>query len=295
MGRQWVAWSRNGLFEFLDEHIKSTMKKLIGLIAGLVLVGIFSSHAWAQEIIAPRPIGFDKMVGLLGVYVPDYEGSDDYDYLLGPLLLYKFSETNRYVQLIGNKLYLNILNHSNLEFGPMGIDRFGRGGMDDPVVSRMSTVDDSLEAGLFVGYSNTFDGNPRHRMNIHLDVTQDVSNNHDGLVASLVGLYWRPVAIPFDIGFRGSVTYANNNYMSSFFDVSANDSANSGLPQFDADAGIKDAAVSLMGLLHLSKSWHIGGGIQYKRLIGDAADSPIVDQRGNANQILFGLALLFSW
>jgi outer membrane protein len=91
------------------------------------------------------------------------------------------------------------------------------------------------------------------------------------------------------------VLYASEDYMSSFFDVTASDSALSGLPQFDADAAFRDVGISLMGMWHLNQAWHIAGGFEYKLLLGDAADSPVVDQRGDENQISVGVSLLYSW
>ena len=273
------------------------MKKVVFILVSFFVLGFYADRASAQELIAPRPIGLEKMIGVVGVVVPDYEGSDEYDFTFAPMLFYKINGSSRYFQLVGNKVFLNILDQENLEFGPMGVYRLGRasGSVEDDVVSKMSTVDSSIEVGGFIGYAKKFDNNPRHRMNVHLDVTQDVSDGHDGLTAALSAIYWRPIARPFDIGFRGAVTFADDEYMSSFFDVTASDSASSGLPQFDADAGLKDASVQLMGLLHLSKAWKIAGGVQYKRLMGDAEDSPVVDQRGDANQISAGIALLYSW
>jgi outer membrane protein len=103
------------------------------------------------------------------------------------------------------------------------------------------------------------------------------------------------VAKPFDIGVRANLTFASGDYMSSFFDVTANDAAASGLQRFDADAGFKDIGIAIMGLFHLSKQWHIGAGVQYKQLFGDASDSPIVDVRGDSAQFFGGLSVLYSW
>ena len=271
------------------------MKRAFFFGAILLVLVFYAGQASAQDLFAPRTIGVDKLLGVVSIILPDYEGSNNYIYAVAPLLQYKFGETSRYFQLIGNKVYLNILNHQNWEFGPKAVYRFGRDGSKDVVVKKMDEVDDSIEVGAFLGFAKKFDNNIRHRMNIHIDVTQDVVDGHEGLVAQLSGIYWRPIARAFDIGFRGNVTYANKEYMSSFFDVSANDSALSGLPQFDADAEFKDASASLMGLLHLNKAWHLGGGIQYQRLFGDAADSPVVDQRGDENQYFAGVSLLYSW
>jgi len=36
-------------------------------------------------------------------------------------------------------------------------------------------------------------------------------------------------------------------------------------------------------------------GIKYFGLIGDASDTPIVDERGDANQFVYGLGFAYSW
>ena len=83
--------------------------------------------------------------------------------------------------------------------------------------------------------------------------------------------------------------------MSSFFDVTPAESAASGLRTFDADAGFKDIKIGLMGLFHISEKWHVGGGVYYGHLFGDAEDSPVVDDVGSASQLFAGLSVLYSW
>ncbi len=51
----------------------------------------------------------------------------------------------------------------------------------------------------------------------------------------------------------------------------------------------------MIGFFHLNENWHLGGSAMYQRLLGDAEDSPVVDDRGSANQIFGGLAILYSW
>jgi outer membrane protein len=271
------------------------MRRFISAIVLALVFGNFSDRAAAQDLFAPRMVGVDNLVGAVAVIVPDYEGSDDYTFAAAPLIQYKFSPSNRYVQLIGNKLYVNVISHENWEFGPMGIYRLGREDVDDDVVDKMSDVDGSAELGLFFGYATKFNNDPRHRLNIHLDLTQDVSGGHEGLIAQLAGVYWQPVAKPFDIGFRANLTFASGDYMSSFFDVTANDAAASGLQRFDADASLKDFGLAIMGLFHFSKQWHVGGGVQWKQLRGDASNSPVVDVRGDSGQYFLGMSVLYSW
>jgi len=272
------------------------MRKFLA-IAVTAAFSAFGGNAIAQDIPAPTPSGIDNMVGLVAVAVPDYEGSDDYTGGVGPILRFKFSG-ERYFQVLGNKAYLNIFAKSRTwEFGPMAVYRGGRdsGDIDDAVVKLMSDVDDSIELGAFLSYRKDFNGDPRHRMNITLGVTQDVSGGHDGLVASLSGVYWTPVSRMFDIGLRGGVQYASDDYMSSNFGVNTADSVASGLSPFSAGGGIKDVSLAVMAAAHFSRRWHVGGGIFYKKLVGDASDSPVVDVRGDDNQLIAGVSILYSW
>jgi MipA family protein len=130
---------------------------------------------------------------------------------------------------------------------------------------------------------------------VHVDVTQDVSGGHDGLIVEAAAIYWKPVAQQFDLGFRFAMEYANNDYMSSYFDVTPTESARTGLRAFNADSGFKDIQTALMGMYHLSETWHLAGAFVYGRLFGDAEDSPVVDDRGDANQLYGGLSVIHSW
>ena len=262
---------------------------LVTLIAAIA----FSGTVYAQDIPVPEG-GFDRVVGAVAVALPDYEGSDDYTFAVAPLVKFTFSDY-RYLQLSGNKAYLNVLNYEGFEFGPMGVLRLARDDVDDTAVDAMSDVDTALEIGAFVGYTWRFNNNIRHRLNVHLDVTQDVADGHDGFVVEGAGTYWRPVAKPFDIGFRVSSSYGSDDYTSAYFDVTPGDSAASGLSTYNADGGIKDIGIGIMGVFHINPNWHISGGVFYKRLLSDAADSPVTDDAGDANQLFAGLGVLYSW
>ena len=83
--------------------------------------------------------------------------------------------------------------------------------------------------------------------------------------------------------------------MSTYFGVSPADAEASKLSPFSAGSGFKDFSFSLMGVFHFSKKWHLGGGLSYKKMLGDASDSPVVDDRGSDNQYTVGLAVLYTW
>jgi outer membrane scaffolding protein for murein synthesis (MipA/OmpV family) len=62
------------------------------------------------------------------------------------------------------------------------------------------------------------------------------------------------------------------------------------LKKYTAEAGFKDVKVSVTAGYPITNRWRLGGKVEYKRLVGDAADSPIVDDE---NQFLAGFGLSY--
>ena len=267
-------------------------------LPGAILLSVFivalPSRGFAQDIpLAVHP-GVDRLVGGIVGMVPEYEGSDSYKAAGAPLLHFRFSDY-RYAQVIANKAYLNLLNNRNFEAGLKGVYRNGRVNADDNDVDKLPSVDSSFELGGFVAYKKFFGQNPEHRWVTVLGLTQDVSDGHKGFVGEFSSTYWRPLTKRFSIAPRVVTSYASDDYMSSFFDVSGSGAAATGLSSFSADAGFKDIGVGLLGLFHITQNWHVGGGYQYKHLLSDAADSPIVDDRGSKGQHVLGLSVMYTW
>jgi outer membrane protein len=79
-------------------------------------------------------------------------------------------------------------------------------------------------------------------------------------------------------------TYGRENYRDEYFGVRASDALASGLPVYQPGAGMRDVRGWATALFHLSPQWHLSAGVMYSRLVGDAADSPLVAERGSKNQ-----------
>jgi outer membrane protein len=129
-----------------------------------------------------------------------------------------------------------------------------------------------------------------------LTATHDVSGTHDGyLLTGQLGVR-APILPLLASTVVVSSTYANGDYMDTYFGIGAGDSLASGLDEFDADAGFKDVGVTL-NLQHgrRNEGWGLTGIFSYKRLLDDAADSPIVDDVGDANQLFGGAAITYSF
>ena len=83
--------------------------------------------------------------------------------------------------------------------------------------------------------------------------------------------------------------------METFYGITTGQALRSGLRQHDADAGFRDVFVNLASGYKFSEHWTLIVQAQYRRLVGDAADSPIVDDEGSPNSLVGGLGLSYTF
>lgn len=119
--------------------------------------------------------------------------------------------------------------------------------------------------------------------------TADAPNDEDdsdGLVGKLGAEMSRPMGnVVF--GAAVSATWADSNHMQSYFGVTAAQSAASGLAQYDAGLGFKRVDLELSATYMFAERWMLRGQVAVGELIGDAADSPIVQDVTQSSAGLF--------
>jgi MipA family protein len=170
--------------------------------------------------------------------------------------------------------------------GPIAGYNLGRDQSDGRLLRGLGDVDGGIVAGAFVGY---------HLGPVLLDVSfRNTFGDDGGYLIGLGAEVERPLRDHVTLTARVGATYADEDYMRNYFGISAAQSATSlaGLPAFDADAGFKDVHVELGLKADIDAHWSARTTLRYARLIGDAADSPVVE---NENQFtgLIGLTYKF--
>lgn len=224
---------------------------------------------------------YQSAIGLGVGMVPDYEGSEDYEAV--PLLFGKFTYGNgSYVMLRGNQIKWNLFD-SQIQFGPLLQYRGERDDVDNNQVDRMKDVDGAAEAGLFLtGVFGPWSAT--------VEFAADVSGEHDGYLVTLGGDYKTHMSERLTMTFGASTTYASSNYMETYFQVDSGNRGSSTLPDYSSDSGeLKDVGIHMVADYALNDRWSVMGNLGYKLLIGDAADSPIVDDEGSDGQMFFGV------
>ena len=102
-----------------------------------------------------------------------------------------------------------------------------------------------------------------------------------------------PLSETLSSSVEASASWADSTYMDSYFGVSRTQSAKSGHSRYAADSGFKDVGIALGLNYMISEAVGVSGLVQYTRLVGDAADSPIVEDKGSADQFFTGMFLTY--
>jgi len=182
---------------------------------------------------------------------------------------------------------VNLIASNTFQFGPVLNYRMGRDDVDNKVVDRMKDIDDALEAGVYVlsKVDNWLFG---------LDFLTDVSDTHDGmLVQGNVG-YKLKLSDALVVTPNVFLSYADDDYMDTYFGVNSKNVGTSLLPAYEADAGLKDFGARVVAHYTPWERWGVMGILSYSSLLNDAKDSPIVDE-GDDAQMFMGLMGTYRW
>ena len=260
----------------------------------VAILGTATPGAQAQDLMIPLELPQLNFVGLgVGAY-PDYLGSSDSKLGVAPMGRVSLGGS-RFVRLMANDLRVNVLDHPNWQAGPVGVWRLGREDVENRSVDRVHEIDDSISLGLFGAYVWRDPQEFRRIAGVGGWALGDVSGVYNGWTAGLNAYARQPVSKMLTVGGGAAFTYGSGNYMDEYFGVTPADSLASGLPIYVAGSGVRDVRGWAVALLHLSPQWHVGAGGMYMRLMGDAADSPLVSGEGSKNQWIYGVGALYAW
>lgn len=256
----------------------------IGRITGMaaaVSMGATQAAQAQSNVTSFIPTTWD--VGGFGFVAPKYEGSREHRVIGFPMAFPAGSGEGWFQFKAPDDVRLRLINLQGLELGPVAGYRFGREEDDSRRLRGLGDIDGGLVVGGFAAYRF---GMARAFASYNAAVTGDETG---GLLKfGLEGT----TTLPGRIGLTATVgaTWASDDYMRSFFGVSGVQSARSALAVYQPSSGIKDVFTSLSADIPLDARWTLRAFGRYAQLVGDAANSPIVEREG---QLSGGLGLTY--
>jgi outer membrane protein len=282
--------------------VRSTIIPLVvaAFAASLAYVPAASAQTSSPAIpagLTPQKIAemIPNMAGIGAGFAPDYVGSDDYTFVAAPALYYQFGNTNRNVSWWGIFGSVNLIDSATWSAGPTLQYRPGRKDVDDEVVSRMSEIDNSWDAGVFVGYQYINTQGIPWIARANVGVQWNLNDEYDDAYWWASGQFFFPLREDLFVGLGGGLGGGSSSFNQTYFGVTPANAVASGLPVYSPGGGVSNVYVWPALIWRFHPNWLGAVGGMYSRVTGDAGDSPVVKDRGDANQWIGGVGIAYIW
>ncbi|MEM1103812.1 MAG: MipA/OmpV family protein [Pseudomonadota bacterium] len=247
-----------------------------GISSGLVNLG---------DVLLPNTT--QLTLGIGPNYLPDYIGSDDYDFGVDGNIFIRF---NNYATVSNEGADFNILGLSDFELGP-SIDLVG-GRNDDrnPALEGLGDIGRSLEIGVYgkARIRDVYTARVQYRCGL---------TGHDGdtIVVRLNRLLYRSANERLSVAGGVRWFWGDKDYIRAFFGVDEEQSAASGLAVTEPDGSTRDLRLSFAAQWRVRDRWAFNAYTGYSALVGNAASAQIVNDFGTRHQFGVGANLTYTF
>ena len=253
---------------------------LAALAASLTLAAPqISAQAFdAVRLYGATPGGDGGTLGAAVISTRQYPGSDESRTVIYPLLDYQWK--SGWFAGTTNGIGINLSKRQDLDYGLRLTADLGRAQSRSSALNGMGDIDAKLEFGGFFNYAI----NPQTVLTSSLRYGS--GNNSRGLLIDVGAAYAYPLAPQWRLGLGVAATFANAEYLQSYFGVNATQSLASGYAAYTPGTGLRDVRANLSLTYQLNPSTAITTAVSFSSLQGDAQDSPLTRQRNSAIGIL---------
>jgi outer membrane scaffolding protein for murein synthesis (MipA/OmpV family) len=198
----------------------------------------------------------------------DYSGSDAPRASVMPALEYQwangwFAGTNRGVGY-------NFSKAPTLQYGlGLGLD-FGRKESSTGTLAGMGSIASKVEYGAFLNYA------PDRHWRLSSVLRYGSGDTGQGATANFGANYTLDISPKWRMDLGASTTWANAQYMQSYFGVSATQSQQSGHSVYSPTSGLRDVSSNLNLSYQVTPQISVSGSLNASSLFGDAKNSPLV-------------------
>jgi len=255
----------------------------LGLLFGSGLVAGNSSRAGEAS---PAKSDWDISIGAGIGYQPRFAIGEPYR--LTPLPYVDISWRDRAFLSTEDGLGYNLVHRAGFNLGPFLDWSEGRREQASSRLSGFGDVKPSPQAGLFAEYA------PSELLRVYARAKRSLVHR-SGLVAEAGGELNLPIGKWLVVSSKASGSWADHAELQDFYGVDPAQSAASGLPTYRPHASAQDVAAEETVILLLRQHLALNGVLGYRHLLAQAAASPLVRQRGERNQISYGVILVYNF
>lgn len=245
-----------------------------------VLAFSFASLACAQssdEGEFKGPVGAKEggRVSLSVASKADYSGSGGPPATVMPAIEYQWA--NGWYAGTNRGMGYNFSKDPAVQYGlGLGLD-LGRKESITGVLAGMGSIDSKVEYGAFLNYA------PDRNWRLSSVLRYGSGDTGEGATADFGVGYAMDIAPQWRLDLGVSTTWANSQYMQSYFGVSAAQALQSGHAEYSPASGIREVGAGLNLNYQITPKISISGGLKASSLVGDARNSPLITRTENVS------------
>lgn len=225
-------------------------------------------------------------VGGSAFVAPRYQGDNSYLFQGKPMIsLGKADQTVRFTSRNDNPS-LSLYDSGALRAGITGKLVMPRDRHTSSELKGLDPVRFGVEAGVFTEVY------PTDWMRIRAEVRRGI-RSHDGIVADVAADAFTDITDTVRLSAGPRVSFATEGYTDAYYGVDARESKRSGLKKYDAEGGVQSAGLGAAIDWKATEKIDTSLFAEYSRLLGPAADSSLVRERGSRNQFVLGVSATY--
>lgn len=261
------------------------------VLAGFSASGVYGADTWVDGPVSYKDPAGSYWVVTLGGYgaaTPEFPGAKSYAFAFRPIVDIHDPNAKEWVALPEDAFSFTLYQTGNFRMGLAGDYLLDRNHRDDSALRGLRDINYTLELGGFAEYY------PLPFLRTRVELLQGITGA-EGFVANLMADYiYRPdFQWQYTVGPR--LRFADTQYESTFFSINSAESITSGLPPYHASGGLSTAGVDATVRYNVNERFSVRAFVDYERLVGDGANSPLVKFRGSDDQFEFGIGASYTF
>lgn len=227
-------------------------------------------------------------IGAQGQYQPDFEGAKASMLSAAPIFsIHRAGSADPFRSPL-DSASIALIDFGDLRAGPAA--KFVPARLQDghPELFGLGDVNAALELGGFIEYFPVDWFRLRNETRAGL-------GGHRGVVSDFSADFIVPMTSGITISGGPRFAWESTDAISPYFSINAAQAMATGLPIFNAMGGAHSAGAGMQVKYQISPQWEVHSFVEYERLLGDAANSPLVAVRGSVNQTTVGIGASYSF
>jgi outer membrane scaffolding protein for murein synthesis (MipA/OmpV family) len=223
-------------------------------------------------------------LGATALVAPNFEGGKKYMLSAQPIIsLGKAGPEARFTSRNDN-ISLALIDDGSVRAGLTGKFLFHRTSKDE-----LEGLDPVRFGGELGGF---FEFYPLDWLRARAELRHGI-RSHNGFVADIAADAFYDITPTVRISGGPRVTFASSNYFDAYYGVNATEAAASGLSEYHPGGGVKSTGLGGAITWKVTEPMTASLFTEYSRLMGPAADSSLVKERGDRNQWMFGVSTTY--